>query len=136
MESRLFLDGFTLRDKANAIVAMACALAVVRTPLPGRNTFSNSTQSALSAERSLATMLSLAILTERTVALAVRAALRAAVKFQMPDSFLLGTGYRGGGPHRLHHGESADDTDRALTLLRPERKDHKRAMLELWQGHS
>ncbi len=68
--------------------------------------------------------------------LAVGEALGAAVEFEMPGTFEPVTGYGVGGPHRLPYGESADDTSMALALPWPERKEHKRAMLELWHGHS
>lgn len=71
-----------------------------------------------------------------SVGLMAGGALRAAVEIQMPGFFPQGTGYGVGGPHRLRHGESADDTSMALALPRPEKKEDRRAMLELWQGHS
>ena len=50
------------------------------------------------------------------IGLAVGDALGAAVEFQRPGTFELVTGYRGGGPHRLHAGEWTDDTSMALAM--------------------
>src|SRR5580658_10281974 len=48
--------------------------------------------------------------------LAIGDALGAAVEFMAPGTFAPVTGFRGGGPHRLHPGEWTDDTSMALAL--------------------
>ncbi len=50
------------------------------------------------------------------IGLAVGDALGAAVEFKSPGTFVLVTGYRNGGPHRLEAGEWTDDTSMALAL--------------------